>query len=43
MEYFLPEATIGVKWEYVWNGIIFSNAKFIRILCNNLLVKFGIL
>ena len=21
MEYALPEATIGVKWECVWNGI----------------------
>ncbi len=22
MEYALPEATIGAKWECVWNGIL---------------------
>ena len=24
MEYALPEVTIGVKWECVWNGIILN-------------------
>jgi len=27
MEYALPEATIGVKWECVWNGNILFRDK----------------
>ncbi len=29
MEYSLPEATIGAKWECVWNGIIRTKFLFI--------------
>jgi len=29
MEYSLPEATIGAKWECVWNGIVITNFLFI--------------
>ena len=29
MEYALPEATIGEKWECVWNGIIRTKFLFI--------------
>lgn len=28
MEYALPETKIGVKWECVWNGIVFTNFHF---------------
>ena len=27
MEYFLPEATIGAKWQYVWNGLLNMHFK----------------
>ena len=30
IEYSLPEATVGVKWECVWNEIILSNFQWIR-------------
>jgi len=30
MEYALPEATIGVKWECVWNGINLEIKKAIH-------------
>ncbi len=29
MEYALPEATIGVKWECVWNGLKAKNIFFV--------------
>ena len=40
MEYAVPEATIGVKWEWVWNGIIPSDIQLITVFRNKLLVKF---
>ena len=38
MEYALPEATIGAKWECVWNGNILSNFQLITEFRRKLLV-----
>ncbi len=39
MEYSLPEATIGAKWECVWNGNIFSNFQLFTEFRRKLLIK----
>ncbi len=39
MEYSLPEATIGAKWECVWNGNILSNVQLITEIHKSLNVK----
>ena len=39
MEYALPEATIGVKWECVWNGNILSIFQLITEFRKSLLIK----
>ncbi len=36
MEYALPEATIGAKWECVWNGIV--KIKFVNLEYNLILI-----
>ncbi len=33
MEYALPETTIGVKWECVWNGNTYYKYQIINKLC----------
>lgn len=32
MEYALPEATIGEKWECVWNGKIMIEFYYITVI-----------
>jgi hypothetical protein len=40
MEYALPEATIGVKWECVWNGIVLSYFQSITETRNLIIINF---
>ncbi len=39
MEYALPEATIGVKWQCVWNGNIHYNLLIITEFRKKILAK----